>query len=73
MEEKMYNRQVTKESIAKRVTESAQTKRNYTQQELEEMYEFEPAALIDEEIGAAPRLNPPKVCEIPKKKNFYKI
>ncbi|KAF7637424.1 hypothetical protein Mgra_00003168 [Meloidogyne graminicola] len=61
MEERIYNRQVTKESIAKRVTQAAQIQRHYTSQELEEMYIFEPDILsIDNIDGQGPRLNPPK-------------
>nr|CAD2179098.1 unnamed protein product [Meloidogyne enterolobii] len=61
MEERIYNRQVTKESIAKRVTQAAQIQRHYTSQELEEMYLFEPDTLSNDKLdGQGPRLDPPK-------------
>lgn len=61
MEERIYNRQVTKESTAKRVTEAAQIQRHYKQQDLEEMYRFEPVELIEQSEGQGPTLDPPKV------------
>ena len=63
MEERIYNRQVTKESIAKRVTTSAQIQRHYTNDQLESMYKFEPAALPEKDATdeQRPRLDPPKV------------
>ncbi|KAL7077680.1 hypothetical protein ACQ4LE_002826 [Meloidogyne hapla] len=60
MEERIYNRQVTKESIAKRVTQSAQIQRHYTSQELDEMYRFEPDILSLNDSEQRPRLDPPK-------------
>lgn len=63
MEERIYRKGVTKESVAKRVTESAQIQRHYTNEELEEMYQFDPEAPIDptNKEQQRPKLDPPKV------------
>ncbi|KAL3116668.1 hypothetical protein niasHT_000746 [Heterodera trifolii] len=50
MEERIYNRQVTKESTARRVTEAAQIQRHYKVEDLELMYRFEPE-LLDRLLG----------------------
>lgn len=42
MEERIYKRQVTKESMARRVTEEAQIQRHFTYSEVYKMYEFNP-------------------------------
>lgn len=42
MEEKIYQRQVTKESLAQRVIDEHQLDRHFTSNELRELYSFEP-------------------------------
>ncbi|KAL3073201.1 hypothetical protein niasHT_035477 [Heterodera trifolii] len=60
MEERIYNRQVTKESTARRVTEAAQIQRHYKVEDLELMYRFEPELLVDDADAHGPHLDPPK-------------
>lgn len=45
MEEKIYDRQVTKQSLANRVVDQQQIERHYTFFELTELYTFEPDML----------------------------
>ncbi|XP_068456969.1 transcriptional regulator ATRX-like [Clinocottus analis] len=47
MEEKIYDRQVTKQSLANRVVDLQQIERHYTLSELAELYAFEPDLLGD--------------------------
>lgn len=61
MEEKIYKRQVTKESTAKRVTEEAQIQRHFKGSDLYELYEFNAKKLCDTEDSQITRLAPPKV------------
>ena len=42
MEEKIYQRQVTKQSLAHRVVDEHQLDRHFTSEELRELYKFEP-------------------------------
>lgn len=42
MEEKIYQRQVTKQSLAQRVIDEHQLDRHFTSSELRELYSFEP-------------------------------
>ncbi|XP_053608900.1 transcriptional regulator ATRX homolog isoform X2 [Plodia interpunctella] len=52
MEEKIYERQVTKQAISKRVIDEQQIDRHYAENDLAELYTFEPRA-------PAPRPTPP--------------
>ena len=47
MEEKIYDRQVTKQSLSYRVVDHQQIERHFTLFELNELYTFEPALLDD--------------------------
>lgn len=60
MEERIYKRQVTKESTAKRITEEAQIQRHFLSNDLDKLYKFEPDIYVETE-SQAPRLAPPKV------------
>lgn len=47
MEEKIYDRQVTKQSLSNRVVDQQQIERHFTLSELTELYIFEPDLLDD--------------------------
>lgn len=47
MEEKIYDRQVTKQSLSYRVVDQQQIERHFTSSELTELYTFEPDLLDD--------------------------
>lgn len=55
MEEKIYNRQVTKLSLSCRVVDEQQIERHYSNNDLSELYKFEPNT-----TGEKPTLNLPK-------------
>ena len=54
MEEKIYDRQVTKQSLSARVVDEQQIERHFTMNELSELYEFNDEPLSDRPIPAVP-------------------
>lgn len=65
MEEKIYDRQVTKQSLSYRVVDQQQIERHFTLIELTELYTFEPELLNDPNSKKSKRQSPavPKVTE----------
>lgn len=63
MEEKIYDRQVTKQSLSFRVVDQQQIERHFTLNELTELYTFEPDLLDDPNSKKSKRPTPilPKV------------
>eukprot|EP00092_Neocalanus_flemingeri_P000058 GFUD01000060.1.p1 GENE.GFUD01000060.1~~GFUD01000060.1.p1 ORF type:complete len:332 (-),score=113.34 GFUD01000060.1:286-1137(-) len=55
MEEKIYDRQVTKQSLSARVVDEQQIERHFTMNELSELYEFKDEPLSDRPIPAVPQ------------------
>ena len=60
MEEKIYDRQVAKLSLAQRVVDEHQVERHFTAADLHELYTFRPDRLDPEAKGHTLML--PKVC-----------
>lgn len=63
MEDKIYDRQVTKQSLSFRVVDQQQIERHFTMNELTELYSFEPDQLDDPSEKKSKRSTPmlPKV------------
>ena len=61
MEEKIYERQVTKETLAQRVIDENQIDRHFNASDLKELYIFKPARLDDPEEKKRPVPKMPKV------------
>lgn len=63
MEEKIYERQVTKQSLSFRVVDQQQIERHFTMNELTELYAFEPDMLDDPSEKKSKKATPvlPKV------------
>lgn len=63
MEEKIYDRQVTKQSLSFRVVDQQQIERHFTTNELAELYTFEPDMLDDPSEKKSKKATPmlPKV------------
>ncbi|XP_072520399.1 transcriptional regulator ATRX isoform X2 [Salminus brasiliensis] len=58
MEEKIYDRQVTKQSLSYRVVDQQQIERHFTMNELTELYTFEPDQLDDPSEKKSKRATP---------------
>jgi len=58
MEEKVYDRQITKLAVASRVVDEMQIERHFTDEEIRELYSFKPEKIADN--PETPQL--PKVC-----------
>ena len=61
MEEKIYERQVTKETLSQRVIDEHQLDRHFTFADLQELYRFRPDRLDDPEAPKRPTPAVPKV------------
>lgn len=61
MEEKIYERQVTKETLSQRVIDEHQIDRHFTAEALQELYKFNPDRLDDPDKPARPTPAVPKV------------
>ena len=59
MEEKIYERQVTKETLSQRVVDEQQVDRHFTQNDLQALYQFTPDKLEDKKERPTPVI--PKV------------
>nr|CDS32134.1 Transcriptional regulator ATRX [Hymenolepis microstoma] len=60
MEEKIYDRQVTKQSLALRVIDEQQVERHFKEEDLRELYTFEPDMWDPELAASRPPLSYPK-------------
>lgn len=56
MEEKIYERQVLKQSLAQRVIDEHQIERHFTSADLRELYTFKPNVLDPENKQPTPKL-----------------
>ena len=61
MEEKIYERQVTKQSLAQRVVDEHQIERHFSSSDLAELYKFTPDRLDDPNRTERPTPELPKV------------
>lgn len=69
MEEKIYDRQVTKQSLSFRVVDQQQIERHFTTTELSELYTFEPE-LLDDTSGKKRKSATPLLPKVKKKNNI---
>ena len=56
MEEKIYERQFTKQSLSARVVDEKQTERHFTMNELLELYEFKDKPISERPIPVVPEI-----------------
>ncbi|KAM5126518.1 transcriptional regulator ATRX-like, partial [Mantella aurantiaca] len=61
MEEKIYDRQVTKQSLSFRVVDQQQIERHFTMNELTELYAFDPDLLDDTNTERKKKRETPKL------------
>ena len=64
MEEKIYERQVQKQSLSSRVVDEHQIERHFSSNDLQELYSFRPDRLDDPNQEEKPTPILPKVCNI---------
>ena len=62
MEEKIYERQVTKETLSQRVVDEHQIDRHFTAHDLQELYRFTPDQVDAPDRSLRPTPVVPKVC-----------
>jgi len=62
MEEKIYERQVTKQSLSQRVIDEHQIERHFSANDLRDLYIFKPDRLDDPNSEERPTPKLPKVC-----------
>ena len=60
MEQRIYARQIIKESVSKRVVDDQQVERHFSQLEIRELYKFDPEMLRTNEPRQLPDLVVPK-------------
>eukprot|EP00063_Salmo_salar_P062867 XP_014037702.1 PREDICTED: transcriptional regulator ATRX-like [Salmo salar] len=65
MEEKIYDRQVAKQSLSFRVVDQQQIERHFTMNELTELYAFEPD-LLDDPTGKKSKRTTPMLPKVPR-------
>ena len=70
MEEKIYDRQVTKETLSQRVIDEHQIDRHFTAADLRELYVFKPDQLDDPAAPQRPIPSVPKVWSRTVMQNF---
>ena len=63
MEEKIYERQITKETLSQRVVDENQMDRHFNAADLQELYQFKPDRLDDPNSKERPTPKVPKVNE----------
>lgn len=63
MEEKIYDRQVTKQSLANRVVDQQQIERHFTLNELSELYMFKPD-LLDSSASSKSKRSVPAMPQV---------